>query len=277
MAAAKELIQEKQYNTAKHILQTVDHPNAIKWLKQIESHTSSDEKQATNKMIHVGYIILSVLIGLGGFAIGRMANTSGDTEGVPQIVQVDSSDAEQDTSLQIEMSPTPVPSMLISISGHPAYEAQNLVSNGSSYVNFRMQTLSDGSKYGIYEFSFDAGYSSGRTHLSLHLPDATMPDAIPIGHVELRELSPNIARLWAFLIPVNDGFTEGRGVIEETIVGEAIMTRMDTALSGEFSFTIDADDPTTLEDDTVQLTVTGRMTDVEIKNLDDYFAYLDER
>lgn len=68
MQAAKELIQAKQYDRARTILETVDHPTARDWLYKLDKLSPPKPKKSTWSKIRIPLLlILLVIAGVLGF------------------------------------------------------------------------------------------------------------------------------------------------------------------------------------------------------------------
>lgn len=62
MQAAKELIQAKQYDEARTILKTVDHPTARQWEKRLSDLQVPPKKPSNARWVLIGLVITGLLI-----------------------------------------------------------------------------------------------------------------------------------------------------------------------------------------------------------------------
>lgn len=87
-AAAKQLIQEKQYDEARVILRTIDHPTARSWERKLDEIapqlpqgvTEKDREQARMKSYTV-HVIIVIILYLFLFIPGLIANVIFHNEG----------------------------------------------------------------------------------------------------------------------------------------------------------------------------------------------------
>lgn len=71
LAAAKMLIEEKRYDEARALLETIDHPTATKWLKQLDKVAPSAGPKKKRRMSWRAYILVAAMFAcIGVYLIG---------------------------------------------------------------------------------------------------------------------------------------------------------------------------------------------------------------
>jgi hypothetical protein len=119
MQVAKELIQQKQYPEARTLLRGIDHSTAKEWLRKLDAMPTVKQPARTKNSI-INFVIVGVLAGVTGLAIGFFMGNSTGRQSQPQL-------AAMPTNVSTAL-PTNVTIALLPVSSSPLPSTRTVTS-----------------------------------------------------------------------------------------------------------------------------------------------------